>query len=52
MAQVLLLKLLWKKLELRFECLFYRQSKEYKDKYKKVNARIAVSSKFGLTPEI
>ena len=30
----------------RFECLYDKQNKEYQDKYKKVNAWIAVSSKF------
>ena len=29
----------------RFECVYNRQTKEYKEKFKKVNAWIAVSSK-------
>ena len=34
----------------KYKCLYDRFSKEYKDKYKKINAWIAVSNKFGLTP--
>ena len=34
----------------KYECLYNRYSKEYKDKCKKMKAWIAVSNKFGLAP--
>ena len=34
----------------KYECLYNRYCKEYKDKFKKLNAWKAVSDKFGLEP--